>query len=177
MRFPLIDARPSFRPSPWQILIVFCAFIACAPWCPAQVGPYADNTPAVKSWMEERARRARLGRRELVRFPLVRRSNGWGCICPEYYIGLSTGTTGGGTWIEPRFLRRAQRPSSNMIILAEGYFTGRRLRRDLRTSREEPEEWIYQLYEFRVRRIYLLPPEHDFYNEDSPKNRANVVRK
>jgi hypothetical protein len=107
--------------------------------------------------------------------PLVRRSDGWGCICPYYYIGLSTGTAVGSMWIEPRFERKAQRFSKNMIVLAEGYFTGKRLRRDLRTNPEQPEEWIYQLWEFHIDRVHLLPQEHDFYDEDSPENRVMVI--
>ena len=174
MRFPLKDVRSLFRPALWLLFII--AFAFNTPTGVAQSGPYADNTPEVRRWIEERARRARNGRRELVRIPLVRRSNGWGCLCPEYYIGLSTGTTGGGTWLEPRFSRPAQRPSQNMIVFAEGYFTGKRLRRDLRTSAGEPEEWLYQVWEFRVLRINLVPPEHDIYDEDSPKNRVNVLR-
>jgi hypothetical protein len=79
-------------------------------------------------------------------------------------------------WIEPRFERKAQRFSKNMVVLAEGYFTGKRLRRDLRTNLYQPEEWIYQLWEFRVNKVYLLPEGHDFYNEDSPGNRLTVIR-
>lgn len=126
--------------------------------------------------MAERARRARMGRRERVRVPLVRKSDGWGCICPEYYIGLSTANTGSTTWTEPRFERESLRPRKNMIVLAEGYFTGRRLRRDLRSNPEEPEEMIYQLWEFRVTRVRLLPEDHEFYNEESPENRVVVLR-
>jgi hypothetical protein len=141
----------------------------------AQVGPYADNTPEVVRWMAERARLARKGRPERVRFPLVRKSAGWGCICPEYYVGLSTGTTGGSTWVEPRFTRPLARPSRNVILIAEGYFTGRRLTRDLRDGAGEPEEWVYKLWEFRVTRVRLLPLGHEFYDEDSPLNRAAIL--
>ncbi|HKS27303.1 MAG TPA: hypothetical protein VJS44_05760 [Pyrinomonadaceae bacterium] len=141
----------------------------------AQTGLYAESPEEVASWVTERVRRARSGRRERVRLPLVRRSDGWGCICPYYYIGLSTNTAVGNFWIEPRFQRQAQRPSKNMIVVAEGYFTGRRLTRDLRTNDSQPEEWIYKLWEFRVSRVRLLPEGHDFYNEDSPQNRVTVL--
>lgn len=140
----------------------------------AQTGPFAES-PEAAPWVAERVRLARSGRRERVRLPLVRRSDGWGCICPSYYIGLSTGNAGGELWIEPRFQRMAQRLSKNMIVLAEGYFTGRRIRRDLRTSAGEPEEWLYQLWEFRVRRVRLLAPQHDFYDEAAPENRLTVI--
>ncbi|HVQ35959.1 MAG TPA: hypothetical protein VMS31_00400 [Pyrinomonadaceae bacterium] len=140
----------------------------------AQTALYAEG-PDVSRWMAERARRASMGRPEHVRVPLVRRSDGWGCICPEYYIGLSTGTAGGATWIEPRFVRSNMRPQKNLIVLAEGYFTGRRPRRDLRSNREEPKEWIYRLWEFRVTKIRRLPANHEFYNEEAPENRVVVL--
>ncbi len=143
----------------------------------AQVGPNADNSPEVARWMMERARRSRKGRPERVSFPLVRKSAGWGCICPEYYIGLSTGTTGGSTWVEPRFTRPLARPMRNMVVIAEGYFTGRRLTRDMRDASGEPEEWIYQVWEFRVTRVRLLPESHEFYDEESPLNRVAILKR
>ena len=143
----------------------------------AQIGPNADNSPEVARWMMERARRSRKGRPERVSFPLVRKSTGWGCICPDYYIGLSTATTGGSTWIEPRFTRPLSRPMRNMIVIAEGYFTGRRLTRDLRDSSGEPEEWIYKVWEFRVTRVRLLPENHEFYDEESLLNRVHILRR
>ena len=162
----------------WAIAAAAAAFAFGGSRAAAQgVGPNADNSPEVARWMEERARRARRGRPERVRFPLVRRSTGWGCICPEYYIGLSTATTGGGTWVEPRFRRPLARPSRNVIVLAEGYFTGRRLTQDLRNSSGEPEEWIYKVWEFRVTRVRLLPPGHEVYDDESLLNRVRVLRR
>lgn len=158
-------------------LVAAALFSFGAPAAVAQVGPNADNTPEVSSWMAERARRARNGRPERVSFPLVRKSLGWGCICPDYYIGLSTATTGGSTWVEPRFTRPLARPSRNVIVIAEGYFTGRRLTRDLRNGAGEPDEWIYQVWEFRVTRVRLLPESHEFYDEDSPLNRVAILRR
>lgn len=158
-------------------LLIFFALV-CGPGLSpslAQTGPYAESAE-VAGWVGERVKRARSGRRELVRLPLVRRSDGWGCICPYYYIGLSTATAVGNMWIAPRFERQSQRFSKNVIVVAEGYFTGKRLRRDLRTNPLQPEEWIYNLWEFRVRRVSLLPDGHDFYDEDSLQNRVRVVR-
>ncbi len=140
----------------------------------AQSGVYAES-PDISDWVEERTRRARLGRPERVRFPLVRRSDGWGCICPEYYLGLSTVNAGPQLWIEPRFARSALRFPKNTIVLAEGYFTGRRPRRDLRSSPDEPEEMIYKLWKFSVTRVQRVPDNHDFYDETSPTNRAVIL--
>lgn len=158
-----------------RALVLVAALWFGASSAAAQVGPNADNSPEVARWMMERARRSRKGRPERVSFPLVRKSAGWGCICPEYYIGLSTGTTGGSTWVEPRFTRPLARPMRNMVVIAEGYFTGRRLTRDMRNSSGEPEEWIYQVWEFRVTRVRLLPESHEFYDEESPLNRVAVL--
>lgn len=171
MAQPFNRARHSFA----RALVVTVVFLCGATAAVAQVGPNADITPEVSRWMAERARRSRRGRPELVRFPLVRRSSGWGCICPEYYIGLSTGTAGGDTWVEPRFARPLARPSRNVIVIAEGYFTGRRLTRDLRGSSGEPEEWLYRVWEFRVTRVRLLPEGHEFYDEESLLNRVAVL--
>jgi hypothetical protein len=173
IRWPKKPLR-SFSRSLWLLLFVAGVFAFWPRTATAQVGPYAEG-PDVSRWIAERARRSRTGRRERVRIPLVHRSDGWGCICPEYYIGLSTGTTGTETWIEPRFERRSLRLRKNTIVLAEGYFTGTRPRRDLRSSREEPEEWIYRLWEFHVTRVRKLPDNHDFYNEEAPENRVVVL--
>lgn len=93
----------------------------------------------------------------------------------EYYVGLSTVNAGPALWIEPRFERPDLRLRKNTIVLAEGYFTGRRPVRDLRSGPDQPEELIYTLLEFRVTRVILLPPDHDFYDENSPGNRAVVL--
>lgn len=178
VKLPIDKARRSARR-----LFVCASLVAAALFsfgasvASAQVGPYADNTPEVSSWMAERARRARNGRPERVSFPLVRKSLGWGCICPDYYIGLSSATTGGSTWVEPRFTRLLSRPSRNMVVIAEGYFTGRRLTRDMRNSSGEPDEWIYKVWEFRVTRVRLLPESHQVYDEDSPLNRVAILRR
>lgn len=156
-------------------LIIIFIFAGTASEVSAQASIYVESE-GVESWVRERVRRARSGRRELVRLPLVRRSDGWGCICPYYYIGLSPANAGPELWIEPRFAREAQRPSKNMIVQAEGYFTGRRVRRDMRTGPEGPEEWIYSLWEFRVQRIRLLPENHDYYDEAAPENRVTLIR-
>lgn len=158
----------------WLLLMMAGVFAFGARTSVGQVGPYAEG-PDVSRWIAERARRARTGRRERVRVPLVHRSDGWGCICPEYYIGLSTGTTGSETWIEPRFEQPNLRLRKNTIVLAEGYFTGSRPRHDLRSSREEPEEWIYRLWEFHVTRVRKLPDDHEFYNEEAPENRVVLL--
>lgn len=167
---PLSCARRTW----WALVLLTSIAAFGAMPATAQTGPYAEG-PDVSRWIAERARRSQTGRRERVRIPLVRRSDGWGCICPEYYIGLSTGTAGGETWIEPRFDRPSLRLRKNTVVLAEGYFTGRRPRRDLRSNREEPEEWIYRLWEFRVTRVRLLPNDHEFYNEEIPENRVVVL--
>jgi hypothetical protein len=166
--------RTFFRTALWPLLILALVYGWGASSAIAQTGPYAES-PQAASWLAERIARARAGRRERVRLPLVRRSDGWGCICPYYYIGLSTANAAGSMWVEPRFEKKSQRFSKNMIVLAEGYFTGRRLRRDLRTNPYQPEEWIYRLWEFSVSKVYLLPEGHDFYDEDSAKNRVTVI--
>jgi hypothetical protein len=176
-KFSVSGARRHARRFLFYVSLAAVLFSFDASTASAQVGPYADNTPEVVRWMAERARRSRAGRPERVRIPLARKSTGWGCICPDYYVGLSTATTGGSTWVEPRFTRPTARPSRNVIVVAFGYFTGGRVTRDLRNSSGEPEEWIYQLWEFRVTRVRLLPEGHEFYDEDSPLNRVAVLRR
>jgi hypothetical protein len=86
------------------------------------------------------------------------------------------GHDGGSTWVEPRFTCPTARPSRNVVLIAEGYFTGRRVTRDLRDGAGEPEEWIYKLWEFRVTRVRLLPEGHEVYDEDSPLNRVRIFK-
>ena len=86
-----------------------------------------------------------------VEFPLVVRSTGRGCRCPEYYIGVGT------TVKEGPFLRIKNVPkdfpvsdSTGHSLVVTGHFTGEYNTLDLRKSSGEPKEWIYQLPVFVI---------------------------
>jgi hypothetical protein len=105
-------------------------------------GPLVSDGEAVARWIAERARLAAVGRGELVRLPLVQKSDGWGCVCPDFYVGVdATYHSGGDTFVRPRFAEGVSMPaprthpaegypderaSDGVIALVDGYFTGER---------------------------------------------------
>ena len=93
------------------------------------------------------------GQKELVRVPLVQRSLGWGCECPSHFLGENT-DTGGGEWIRiaPGSNVDTKTTRHGWVKVAEGYFTGRRVKEDLRDKNKQPKEYLYHLWEFRVLR-------------------------
>lgn len=83
-------------------------------------------------WVAQRVRSAKAGRREIVRIPLVKRGDDWGCRCPSKYIGVDAGAYEGIAWLkvsyEPGVLEgrpeHATRKDGSYRMVAEGYFTG-----------------------------------------------------
>lgn len=91
--------------------------------------PFTDREGAVR-WVRRRHRNARRGMREIVRLPLAIQSAGWGCVCPEHYIGDSPDSTGledeSLGWLAPTFAGPPPRVGrAGGVVMAEGYFTGR----------------------------------------------------
>lgn len=83
-----------------------------------------DNGEKLAAWTQARVVAAK-NQPELVRVPLVRRDPGWGCICPEHYVGVSTTTAGDKTvWLTPTFAPTAPSLPPDTVVLAEGYFSG-----------------------------------------------------
>jgi len=76
-------------------------------------------------WVAERIENANKGIKEIVKMPLVVRFTGWGCLCPDYYMGISPFTQE-GPWIEP--IASKKFPSTSFdghSLIVKGYFTGK----------------------------------------------------
>lgn len=116
--------------------------------------------PGIVRWVETRVRNARQGKRELVRIPLAQRSEGWGCRCPTHFIGRSV-DRGGGPWIQVAAKSKVDTKTTRAgwVKVAEGYFTGRKIRQDLRGRDKQPPEWLYTLWEFHVLRTWPYKPD------------------
>ena len=108
------------------------------------------------AWIKARLKAAKSGKPELVRIPVSYRSMGWGCRCPDVFIGTST-DTGGGPWLSVKLGPVAELPAYNerfgVVVVAEGRFTGKKDTEDLRGENGEPEEWLYKLLEFEALRF------------------------
>jgi len=114
--------------------------------------------PETRDWIQRRLDAAQTGRPELVRIPLVGRSEGWGCPCPDYYIGWTTDTNEGNSWIRPAAdfgaARLPRTGGRGEILVAEGYFTG--------LSLEEHREGVpYTVLEFQVLRTSAFDEQRD----------------
>jgi hypothetical protein len=104
--------------------------------CVPAAGP-AFSKPAkpvdfdqLQPWHAARIAEAGQGTRAIVRIPLVHRSIGWGCVCPNWYVGEGTDTNGAGAWIKPSFSKAAaglpgKVGDDGIQVVAEGYYTGK----------------------------------------------------
>ncbi|MFK7988909.1 MAG: hypothetical protein AB8I08_23020 [Sandaracinaceae bacterium] len=124
-------------------------------------GPRALDQEAVATWIAERVRRAESGRSELVRLPLVLVSDGWGCPCPDHYVGNDPDThAGASTWLRVELAAGVTLPtppteqlegveqSLGTVLRVDGHFTGEVV--------QTPEElgYTYRLHVFRVTRVH-----------------------
>jgi hypothetical protein len=135
-----------------------------------ELGPSADDGEGVAAWIAERATSARAGTRQFVRIPLAYQSTGWGCRCPQNYVGGSPDEhAGGNTWLsvvndsggplpEPPSEMVEDGDESyernlGQVLSVDGYFDGETVEEDLREGPDGPEEWVYQLHVFHVTRV------------------------
>ena len=125
-------------------------FIFLKSTCFAQLLTYEDVIDSIGYWVDERVTNAMAGRQEIVEMPLVVRSLGWGCICPDHYIGVSPSVQE-GPFIHPIVPKGF--PKTDMYghsLMVRGYFSGRIVEEDYRDESGEPAEWLYQLHEFVI---------------------------
>lgn len=131
------------------ILFLVVTFIAVID-SHSQVLTYEGTPDSLQQWVDQRVVNAENGIKETVKIPLAVRSLSWGCICPDHYIGYSPDVQE-GPWIFPTGKKKL--PKSDQFghsLTVTGYFTGKMITKDLRRSKEEPEEWIYTMPEFIV---------------------------
>ena len=107
--------------------------------------------------------------------PFVVRSLGWGCMCPDYYIGVSPNTQE-GPWISviaPDDFPVSDTKGYSLIVT--GVFTGDSVEEDFRNEDGEPEEWLYKMPEFKIhnwkenRMDYDVPAPKVILNKSQPE--------
>lgn len=124
-------------------------------------GVDVDDPAARVAWVRAREAAVKgddLATSELVRLPLVRRGPGWGCICPEYFIGTSS-ISGGDqtTWIAPVFAPTASSIPPDTVVIVEGYFTGKTTPFAPKTDEEFDKATLHELRVLRHRPVARDP--------------------
>lgn len=111
---------------------------------------YTEFADSVQAWVDARVEAAKAGKSERVVMPVAVRSLGWGCACPDAYIGESPGVhEGPWIWVESkRRFPKVDRLGHSLIVT--GSFTGEMKTQDLRNEEGEPEEWLYVMPVFRA---------------------------
>lgn len=120
---------------------------------PAAVVLNQSDEELIRAWIAARIESAGAGRREIVRIPLIHKCLGWGCVCPEWYIGESAGNAMGLDWLTIDDAPYAELPSpgeSGLELVAEGWFTGAKDTFEWRSGDELVED--YTLQGFHVER-------------------------
>jgi hypothetical protein len=147
------------RRSGLAALLSLLALTLDGPFARAEPGPNAEDGAAVEKWIRERATAAKKGEAELVRIPITFRAMGWGCSCPAAFVGVNVGTHNGGeTWVKVVAGPYADLPGVPRLgirLVAEGHFTGARVKEDLR-GKDGPAESLYHLWELKVLRSRSL---------------------
>ena len=111
---------------------------------------YFDVADSISFWVQTRVDRAAAGNPEKIQMPLAVRSLGWGCRCPDYYIGVNSNVQE-GPFIQIVGAMSFPTPDQNgTALIVTGYFTGKWVEIDLRDEGGEPEEWLYRVPEFKV---------------------------
>ena len=108
---------------------------------------FGDST---RTWLEERVSNAQQFIHEHVEVPFVVRSTGWGCMCPDYFIGINPGMQEGPFIGAVPSTGFPTVDSTGASLIVVGYFTGKIVDIDLRNEDLEPEEWLYHVPEFMI---------------------------
>ena len=117
--------------------------------------PSTDVNAAVElrdAWVAARVAAGAKGAPEAVRVPVVWRSMGWGCPCPEVFLGLSTNMST-GPWLKVSFAEGVAPPTpppTGLVVVADGHFTGGTTPLDLQPEGEAIPEFLYTLTDFHV---------------------------
>lgn len=104
---------------------------------------------SLEIWIEQRVENSKNGVQEIVKMPFVVRSLAWGCVCPEYYIGVSPNTLE-GPWISPVLPKEFPTSDENgHSLVVIGRFTGKMITLELDSHFHE-ESNDYVLPEFQI---------------------------
>jgi len=104
-------------------------------------------------WQSARLTLAAAGTPERVRIPVTFRSQGWGCPCPDVFVGTSTNIFTTGPWLSLTYaegLAPPEPPREGLVVVAEGHFTGKRSTLDLQPTGEQIPDYVYALQGFEV---------------------------
>src|SRR5262249_33818198 len=115
----------------------------------------ALEDPGVPDWVRARMEAAKQGKREVVRIPLVHKSNGWGCVCPDFYIGNIT-TTGQGPWLDVAFDKGVKKLGVGKVAMAEGTFGGAMKHVGYPNGPSPAGKWEYDLIPFKATKLMPL---------------------
>jgi hypothetical protein len=107
-----------------KIIFVFLLITGVANSLIAQ-STFAQFSDSTQTWLDARVKNAKKGIREIVVMPFVVHSTGWGCTCPDYYIGTDVFSTSGlfVSAITPDAFPAVDSVGHSLIV--KGYFTGK----------------------------------------------------
>lgn len=118
----------------------------------AQKGPEAFGDE-LGAWLEQRVAAGKAGKREIVRVPFVHRSMGWGCDCPDFFVGTSPDTVSSEkAWVFASPAAGVELPEAGKVAVAEGYFTGATYLEEHDRGGASDAENSYSLWTFRILR-------------------------
>jgi hypothetical protein len=146
------------------ILLAFCLLLPD----PAKAQTYDDVVDNLNEWLKDRVER----HDERLEFPLCVRSQAWGCVCPDAYMGISPNTQE-GPWI---FVLASEDfpvvDEEGHSLIVVGRFTGEY---KVQGSSEEEEEFggsfytmpIFELESWRINDLgYDVPAPKILPSED-----------
>jgi hypothetical protein len=150
---------------------LFAAQLALFIAAPAAAEPSVTDPDQIGKWVKARIKSAKDGKREIVRVPIASQSAGWGCICPQHYLGYdpNVGASEDG-WIKPVAGPGVTLPGNTRegwVMVAEGYFTGA-------SAKESggPGQ-TYTVYELQVIRLRAFQGEP--FDEENPDVKLRVI--
>jgi hypothetical protein len=138
---------------------------------PAGAAPSANDAEALNKWIKTRVKSAKEGKREIVRAPLVDHSDGWGCTCPQYYLGTVPDMAASEeAWVKPVAgpgLTIPAHKRSGWVMVVEGYFTGQ-------SGTEAGDAGVvYTVYELQL--IRIRPMKGDAFDDDNPDAQLQIL--
>lgn len=165
-RFSKVCGTQAVMKKIFQLLACFLiSFSALA----QPLGPHVDQeTDKAIAWIRERQTNAPYGKKEIIRVPLVRRSLGWGCDCPEFYIGRMITGNILDQWLTVTYAKGIKPLQNGDVVTAEGYFTGKKI------EKVYEEDSRYVLWEFFVTKVTPRLPVADELS-DHPEDHLMIV--
>lgn len=157
---PATSSRQSPADSSWRSVhqVYQCGHGSSGKWLVHREGKGVEKG---KQWFHARLLRARRGRPELLQISLVRRSAGWGCDSPWYFVGTDPDTQDGPVSLDIDGEDLLPEPDrEGWVRIVEGYLTGVVASWKSEDSQDSGEDCGQNLYEFRVLRlVHVQSPE------------------